>query len=165
MSSPGNDALVLAFVTALLAIAIERFNLLTDDYITRQAREFVRDKNLAVDPALLCDFAVGAISVARLAPSGISVLTAAFAILHDQAPTFWWIYGSVIILLCAGAMVIRRISRRNFYAMSTEDVRILIKIGLHVTYTDANLYWIYILNTLVILLCAYFLWGGILWSP
>lgn len=63
MSSTGNDALVLAFVTALLAIAIERFNLLTDDYIARQAREFVRDKNLAVDPALLCDFTVGAISV------------------------------------------------------------------------------------------------------
>jgi hypothetical protein len=159
------DGLILAILAAILAIAIETFlNLLPRDHVARQARELVQAKSLTVDPVVLQDFASGAISVARLGPTGMSVLTAIFAILHDQVPNFclpfWGVYGAVIALICIGALLLRGINRRNFYAIATEDVRTFLGFGLHVTYEEVNVYWIYVLNSLVAAVCGYFLWIG-----
>lgn len=159
------DGLILAIIAAILSIAIETFlNLLPGDQIERQARELVESKKLAVDPEILRDFATGAISVARLGPTGVSVLTAVFAILNEKAPTFclpfWGIYGAAIALICIGAMLLRAITRRNLYALATEDVRTFLRLGLHVTYERVNVYWIFVLNGLVAALCGYLLWIG-----
>jgi hypothetical protein len=94
----------------------------------------------------------------------MSVLTAIFAILHDQVPNlclpFWGVYGAVIALICIGAVLLRGITRRNFYAIATEDVRTFLRFGFHVTYEEVNVYWIFALNGLVAAVCGYFLWIG-----
>lgn len=153
-----HDTLLLAIFPAIIAMILEALNPLSNKLVERQAEEAVRDHRLAPNsPEVMKIFALGAISVAGLAPTLMSVITAALAILHDLPPAteFWWLYAVFIVGVVLALSIGREIGKRGFYDMETRYVTVF---GLPlITYSKLHSVYIYGLNLLLIGLC------GILW--
>lgn len=106
------------------------------------------------NPDVIATFAQGAVSVAGLAPTLISTLTASFAILHDLPPAkqFWWLYGILVVVIVIGLIMGREVFSRNLYDMSIS--RIVIFGRPWITYTMLHSVYNYVINLLLIGLCA-----------
>src|SRR6266436_373133 len=97
-----HESILLASFPAGVAILLEVFNPLSETFVRRQAGEAVAARHLAPNsPDVLATFGFGAASVAGLAPTALSVLTAALALLHDLPgpEVFWWLYGVFVVMV------------------------------------------------------------------
>lgn len=153
-----HDTLLLAMFPAIIAIILEMLNPLSNNVVERQAEEAVRKHKLAPNsPEVMKNFALGAISVAGLAPTLMSVITAALAILHDipAAYVFWWLYVVLLVGVFIALWIGREIGNGEFYDYETSYVTLF---GLPlITYSKLHSVYIYGLNLLLIGLC-WILW-------
>jgi uncharacterized BrkB/YihY/UPF0761 family membrane protein len=157
MTAAASDTLLLTVIASVLAILWEFFNPITKEYLERQAREVVHDEGLTVAPDVLRSFASGAVSVCGLAPTVLTVLMAAISVIHDRSKPFWWLAGATLALAFMLLLLLRGLSRRNLYAVGTRHVVVFSKL-LPFTYAELNSIAVYVMNVLVIALCAYFYW-------
>jgi hypothetical protein len=155
-----HDKLLLVILPAVGAILLEAANPLSLRVIERQSEEAIRKHSLFQNDqnasAVMAKFTRGVTSVTGLAPTGMSVMMAFMAIVHELPPLsgFWWLYGLIIIMIFGALLVGREIFERGFYDMEISRVTVF---GFPtITYSDLHSLYIYIMNIGLIFVCLLF---------
>jgi hypothetical protein len=150
-----HETLLFAIFPSLIAIMLEAFNPLSKTTIERQAKEFIETRRVtqySVD--LLKEFTSGAVSVAGLAPTLMSIFAASLAILHDipSADVFWWLYLILLLFIFVGLFITREVAQRGYYEMATSYINILGRPIM--TYEKVHKVYVYALNFALLAVCA-----------
>jgi hypothetical protein len=115
----------LAIIPPILAMAVERFNPLTEHRAKTSAEadlhQFqaatLNNYNILVERVTFSTLA--AIEVAGLAPTLVSAVTSGFAILHEIPNPFWYTIVYVIFFITITLVLLNLLAGRSFYEIQT----------------------------------------------
>jgi hypothetical protein len=164
----GREA-ILASLPPLLAILVEVLNPVSEDLIKNEAKRVIQDEKLEnQDPNVIAKTAHGAMAVASLAPTILSVVSGGLAIASELATTgFLLLAGFILTLTLLFLNLVKSLSGLSYYQIAATTrpliwpIRTLKRVFRCKPYgplhTKVISRFIYATNSLLLMMCL-FVW-------
>lgn len=150
---------VFAALPPALAILLQRFPLPTDKYLAAKASERQAKAKLPPEASdMILETAKGALAVASFAPTLVSSIISAYALLYDRPDVREYALILLVSAIVIGLLAVSQLSRYAPFELSTTRLRVPLpfkrNILLPITWTGVINWAIYGINGLLIVLAV-----------
>jgi hypothetical protein len=159
-------AAILAGVPPVLAIVVEKYNPISKSSVRSEAERVIQIEKLEnQDPDVIANTALGAVAVASVAPTILSVVSGVTAILAELSATGFVVFAAFTVIMAFLVLnLTKSLSSLNYYEIATTTRqlswpirlwnRVLKRKSYGPLHTKVVSRFIYATNSLLLFLCA-----------